>query len=265
MAYWMDVYELGDSNEYEFKFAGNYGAKGEKRAKSRKPTPEQIRQQNLRNKAKNVRRTIKLNFEPYDIWACLKYPKGTRKTTDEVKKDLKAFLDGMRYEYSKAGEPFKYIYRMEIGAKGGVHIHILVNRLRGKVNTDILMQKRWTHGNVDYESIRSEGGYEKLAEYIVKQPKEDDEAYQQLSLLPKTEQKQYVKYSSSRNLIRPVAKRKVYSHWTMRRILKNGMPKPTKGYYIDKNSVVSGVNKFTGMSYLYYTEYKCRTGDDDTG
>ena len=255
MAYWMDMFELGDSNEYEFKFAGNYGAKGEKRAKRRKATPEQIRRQNQRNREKNMRRLIKANFEPYDIWACLKYPRGTRKKTDEVKEDLSKFIRKLREAYAKVDEELKFIYRMEIGEQGGIHIHILVNRLREKLNTDMMIQKLWKHGIVDYKSIYAEGGYEKLAEYIVKKPEEEDEVYKQLSLLPKEERKEYIKHSSSRNLIRPKARRKTYTHWTMRKILQDG-PVPKKGYYIDKNSIVSGVNAFTGMSYLYYTEYR---------
>ena len=254
MAYFVDKFELGESNEYEYKFVGKYGAKGEKRAKKQNITPEQVKKQNQFNREKNVRRIIKANFNPYDICACLKYPAGTRKKTEQVKADLKKFLRQMREQYAKVDEQFKFIYRMEIGKQGGIHIHILVNRLREKLDTDMLMQKLWKHGVVDYKSLYAQGGYEKLAAYIVKQPKED-EAYKQLSWLPEEEQKEYIKYSSSRNLIRPKPVRKKYTHWTMRKILRDG-PEPTKGYYIDKNSIVTGVNKFTGMSYLYYTEYK---------
>ena len=255
MAYWKDMYELGDSYEYEYKFAGNYGAKGEKRAKKQKATPEQIKRQNQLNREKRMRRLIKANFQPYDIWACLKYPKGMRKPTEQVKDDVSKFFRKLRQEYVKVEEELKYVWRLEIGEQGGIHIHILVNRLRGKVNTDILMQQIWSHGMVDYVSIYAEGGYEKLAEYIVKQPKEEDGVYEQLSLLPAEERQEYIKYSSSRNLIRPKPIRKSYSHWTVRKLIQEG-PKPREGYYIDKNSIVSGVNVFTGMSYLYYTEYR---------
>lgn len=264
MAYVVDKFELGDSNEYEYKYAGNYGAKGEKRAAKQNATPEQIKKQNQLNKEKKVRRIIKANFEPYDIWACLKYPAGTRKPVEQVKDDLRKFLRQMRDRYARVGEQFKFIYRMEIGKQGGIHIHILVNRLRNKLQTDILMQKLWKHGVVDYKSIYAQGGYEKLAAYIVKQPQEDDEEYKQLSWLPEEEQKEYVKYNSSRNLIRPKPVRKEYHHWTLRKMLVNG-PKPSKGYYIDKNSIVTGKNKFTGMSYLYYTEYKIKSINNDYG
>lgn len=260
MAFEEDIYALTNSIEHEIKFMGKCGAKGEKRAKRIKATPEQMKKQNQRNKEKYVRRTIDLNFVPYDIWACLKYPKGTRKSTKEVKKDLRDFLGEMRKAYKKEGELLKFIDRLEIGEQGGIHIHMIVNRLRGTVNTDVLMQKLWQHGVVDYKSIYADGGYEKLAAYIVKQPEEEDEAYQQLSLLPKEERREYIRYSSSRNLIRPKPKRRRCSHWTVRKILAEG-PKPKKGYYIDKNSIVSGVNPFTGMSYLYYTERRLQEDD----
>ena len=63
MAYRKDVWHFPGSNEYEYKFIGNYGAKGEKRHKRQKATQEQIRKQNQRNKEKRVRRLIKANFK----------------------------------------------------------------------------------------------------------------------------------------------------------------------------------------------------------
>ena len=45
MAYRKDVWRFPGSNEYEYKFIGNYGAKGEKRHKKQKASPEQIRKQ----------------------------------------------------------------------------------------------------------------------------------------------------------------------------------------------------------------------------
>ena len=89
MAYRRKKWEFANSNEYEYTFAGNYGAKGEKRQKRKKATTEQIRKQNQFNREKKTRRTIKANWLPDDLWICLKYPKGTRKPIKEVKKDLK--------------------------------------------------------------------------------------------------------------------------------------------------------------------------------
>ena len=47
MAYRKDVWRFPGSNEYEYKFIGNYGAKGEKRHKKQKASPEQIRKKSF--------------------------------------------------------------------------------------------------------------------------------------------------------------------------------------------------------------------------
>ena len=94
--YWVDAWHFRDSIEYEYKYAGNYGAKGEKRAKRRKATPEEVRRQNQRNREKNVRRLIKANFSSNDYWVTLKYPKGERPGIEEVKRHMKGFLDKVR-------------------------------------------------------------------------------------------------------------------------------------------------------------------------
>lgn len=245
-------YVFPNSIEYEYKYMGNYGARGEKRAKKSKATPEQIKKQNQRNREKKMRRLIKANFRPGDIWGTLKYPKGSRKGIDEVKEDLRTFLSDMRRAYKKREEPFKFIYRMEIGERGGIHIHILLNRLESDP-ADLLIERCWKKGRVFYTPIYEAGGYEELAEYIVKQPNEEVE--KQLSLFPEEERKEFVKYSSSRNLIRPEPEVKEYRRWTLKKLIENG-PKPTPGFYIDKNSILQGVNQYTGMSYYQYTEIR---------
>lgn len=256
MAYWLDTWTFPNSIEYEYKFAGDYGAKGEKRADRKKATPEQIKKQNQLNKEKRMRRVIKANFLSEDYWMTLKYPEGTRKKIEEVKYELKKFIDDMRKEYKKRSEIFKFVYRIEVGKLGGIHVHILLNRINSKPDTDLIAKELWTVGNISYETLYDFGGYKKLANYIVKPPKED--TYDQLNLFDEKEQKQFIKYSSSRNLIRPEPERKVYRRWTVKRLIGEGL-KATEGFYIDKDSIVTGVNKYTGMSYLQYTE--CRINE----
>lgn len=258
MAYEQRVYRLGDSNEIEYSYLGKYGAKGEKRAPRKKATPEQMARQNQWNREKRVRRIIKANFRPFDMWCTLKYPAGTRKPLEEVKKDLGRALGKLRRAYRKEGFPFKFIYRIELGERGGIHIHMLANRLYGcREETDMLIQKAWSAGCVYFENIYEKGGYAALAAYIVKQPK-TEEMEGQLSLFPEKEQKKLLAFSTSRNLARPQPERKKYSHWTMRRILQEEL-KPTPGYYIDRDSIIRGVNPFTGRTYLHYTEYRMGT------
>lgn len=252
MAYWLDTWRLPNNIEYEYKYAGNYGAKGEKRRKKQKATPEQVKKQNQLNRERKMLRLIRANFFPDDLWVTLKYPKGTRKPIGEVKKDLKKFLGQMRRDYKSVGQPFKYIYRLEVGKRGGLHIHILINRLE-ETHTDRIVKKNWPHGHPYWATLYDEGGFDALADYIVKKP--DEETEKQLSLFPVEEQKQLCRYSTSRNLVRPEPERKTYKRWTLKKLIEQGA-KPTPGYYIVPESVQQGVNRFTGMSYLRYTE--CR-------
>ena len=136
-------------------------------------------------------------------------------------------------------------------------MHFVINRLPGEVHTDLLIRDAWQQvtdaGSIDYTTIREQGGYEELAKYLVKQA--DAETEGQMELFPEEERKQLLSVSCSRNLDRPQAARREYRHWTMRRILEQG-PKPTPGYYIDKESIIAGVNPFTGLSYFKYTEIR---------
>lgn len=241
-------YRFENSVEYEFHYAGKYGLPSEKRAKRCNKTKDAVIKYNQKVKENRVRRLIKANFRKWDYWITLKYPKGTRKDIEDVKKDIRKFLDSLRRKYKRRNKELKFIYRIEIGAQGGIHCHMILPRIG---DGDLIIQESWKEGRVYFESLYEQGGYESLAHYIVKKPTEEVE--KQLSLFDLEDRKQLIKYSTSRNLIRPHPEKKKYMRWTMRKIIDEG-PKPSKGYYIDKSSIKAGISQWTGMSYLYYTE-----------
>lgn len=154
--------------------------------------------------------------------------------------------------------PFKWVCRVEVGEHGGIHIHMVCNRIP---DSDQIIESRWRFGNVEYQHIYKHGGMKKLANYIVKEPKE--EIYEQLSLFPEEERKQLIKYSTSRNLVRPKPEKKKLKN--IPKTLLTGEPVAKKGYYIDKESVVYGVNQITGKPYLHYIEYRIGYGEDEDG
>ena len=252
MAYRRKRYKCGPCIDVEYTWAGNYGAKGEKRAPRKKATPEQIEKQNQRNKENRVRRKLLRNFKEGDYWCTLKYKKGYRPTTYQVLKDFKNFRKRLRRKFKARGQPLKFFYRIEIGKQGGVHIHYLVNDIGG---TDKLVAEEWNKvqqsAGIYFAHVYEEGGFKELAEYLTKKPK--GKALEQISMFPQEEQKTYIFYNCSRNLVEPEVEEREYSHWTMARILSNG-PEPSPGYYIDKSTIVQGINPFTGYSYLHYTE-----------
>lgn len=238
-----------NSIEREFNWVGKYGRKGEKRDKRKKATPEQMKIQNQKNRENRVRRVMKANFGENDYWNTLKYPAGTKKEIDEVKSDIRKFLEKLRKGYKRKGETLKFVYRVEIGKRGSPHVHILVNRIP---EADLIIKNAWVHGGVNFKLAYEEGGFRKLAEYLVKPPGETET------------DKAAAAYSTSRNLIRPEPEKKTYFRWTMEKMLREGI-KATPGFYIVPDTVVSGKNPYTGMSYLKYEEVKLKKGEKSAG
>lgn len=269
MAYTQYTFYLGEYTAYEIKFVGRNGAKGEKRAKRQKATPEQMSRQNQWNKEKNIRYVILANFHTGDAWTTLKYPRGTRPNADRMRKDWKKFRRLMAAYYKKHGIPFKWIKRMEIGKFGGPHIHLLVNHID---NIDLVIKEMWQKAIADlwiagrnYVNIApfDIDGAEDVAKYLAAEP-EKKEIEGQYNLFGEEEQKAFTRVDTSRNLIRPEAKKKKYAHWKVTRFFRDGI-KPKPGYYIIPDSVKVGVNKITGYSYIYYMERRLTTGAKSPG
>lgn len=237
----LDVYRFRNSNEYEYKFVGKFGKKGEKRKRRERPTPEQMARQNQRNRENRVRRKAKANFLEGDYWATLKYPRGTKRRYREVMKDLSGFLRRMRGRYQRRGGTLKYIWRVEISKRGSPHIHILINRIP---DTDVMVRECWGMGGVNLTLAYEEGGFARLAAYIVKPPDQGQD--------PEGETKHY---GCSKNLAMPEPERHEYRRRTVERMVRDGI-EPTSGYYIDRASVYYGTNPYTGHTYLKYIEYK---------
>lgn len=136
---------------------------------------------------------------------------------------------------------------------------MIVNKVKGDPNIQEFIQDHWPQGRVNYEIFRgSEESNKKIGDYLTKpltdrQKKRAEELQQSV--------KDLQRISTSRNLVRPKPKRKEFTHRTMRRLVETGEPEARKGYYVDKNSVVFGVNPFTGLSYCYYTEIRADGGE----
>jgi len=232
------TYRTGEVIEVEKIHSRRY-PRGQKREKRKKPSPEQMKKVNERNQIKKLRRIMNANFEEGDLHTVLTYRKDERPTPEEAKKILKKFLDGMRKEYKKRGEQFKYIIVTEY-EKTAIHHHIVINSLKTESTTK-LVQRIWKHGRPKYTSLEDNGQYERLARYFVKEIKDPEDGVKKQ------------KYSCSRNLIRPEPAIKVISAKTFGK-----EPKALKGYYIVKDSIIEGISEVTGYPYQYYTMMKIK-------
>lgn len=238
------MYSFPESIEHELRRTGPI-PKGQ-RGKRKKPTAEQIKKQNQYNKEKKMRRLIKQNFKKNDYWVALNYIKGCRGGLKEALEDRKQFLRYLRKAYAKAGYELFWIGRTEVGKRGGLHHHMIINRIP---DGDIMIAEAWARikraGRAIFTQLYERGQYKDLAEYIVKPDEENKEG----NKVTKSQ------YSRSRNLKEPEPDIK---RTTIKKIVT--YPEPTPGYYIDKGSVCQGRNPVTGREYLHYIEIKL-TGD----
>lgn len=225
-----------DSMEIMEKHTGKYGAPGMKRAKRKKPTPEQMAKQNQWKKERDIRWLLKENFHERDYWITLTYRPGERPASiDVAKSQVQKFFRRMRDWYKKNGCEMKFIVITEYGSRGGVHHHLVINRIAG---ADEEISKNWKYGRVNYTFLYEEGGFRKLAEYIAKQAAEDNSIKEKW-------------YSRSRNLQKPQIKKQIMKRKTFRED-----PYVPKGYYLEKESLYAGTNPITGHPYRYYTVVK---------
>lgn len=211
---------------------GRYGAGGQKREKKKKATPEQIKKQNRSNKVKSIRRYILGNFSPGDYWITLTCSKDYRPPgMKEAIEQRKKFLEKLRAGYRKAGYELKWMAVTERGSRGGVHHHMIINRIP---DGDKMIKELWPYGKAFMELLYDDEGFRKLAEYMVKQTEEAAEA----------------KYSHSRNLVKPVPEVRYYKKLSKIRI--------PPGYYLEKESLVEGINPVTGYPYRHYALVKVK-------
>lgn len=250
-----DIYRSESIDEIEIKFLGQYGRRGEKRAPRRKPTQEEIRRNNQRNREKYVRRLIQLNFKEGDWWLTFTAKKGAFTTTAQLVDACRKLRRKLRRIYKKLGEEFKYIYRLEIGERGGLHFHILINQIDGLSLEQIKEIWRACGGwSVNIQPTYQDGGYKDLAEYICKEPPAE---YKGQISMSHYEIETLCRYQPSRNLKKPERERKIFRRRTVEKMIRDGI-KPTEGYVLDKDSIEIGVNPYTGWSYINYRQYKVR-------
>lgn len=223
------TYDFPDGQEVEEYHTAKYGAPGQKRKARAKPTPEQVSRHNSLNRIKAIRRLIRWNFKEDDYWLTVTYKKEERPPDmDTAAHDIKLLLNRLRPYYKKAGVQMKWMVKTEIGSRGGIHHHLLINRIP---NLDSILGKKWKKGGIYIRLLYSQGGYQKLAEYIEKR-----------------EGKEY-RFSRSRNLIRKDPKKEI-----MRRGTFSKAPKAKKGYWIIPDSIVEMINPLGFPSRHYCTQ-----------
>lgn len=229
----------GNRIEVRKYHTSKYGAKGEKRSKRTKPTPEQVKAYNERQAIKKLTRLIIGNFTRGDVHLTLTYTREQRPDAEGSRILLGKFLRKLRAAYRKMGYELKYIIVTEWESKS-IHHHMILNSVPELMG---LLAELWSHGGTHITPLYADQDYEGLAKYLVKETKETfrkaDNPYRQ-------------RWTASRNLKKPEEKIEVVKADSWREEPKTPKSLSDQGYALDKDSVYTGFDIF-GYPFIEYT------------
>lgn len=235
MPYIEEICIAGKTKEVCKKFSARYGKKIS-RDKNKNPTPEDVKKVNLRAAITKLRRLINTNFGYQDIHLVLTYRKEIRPSPEEARKDLEKFLRKLRVYFKKQDRELKYIAVTEY-KRTAIHHHLIINSMDTRDLTEI-----WDKGRPCIKYLDDTGQYGKLAEYLIK---ETSKTFDSDDAVTKK------RWCASKNLTQPKI---------IKRIIKRNKwreePKPTKGYFIEKDSIITGIHEITGFEYQFYSMIK---------
>lgn len=240
MSYILEICVAGKTIEVSKYYSYRTHIKGERRAKKEKPTEEAQMKVNLRKAEKTLRGLMNENFEDGDFLARLDFynrPSGS----EEMQKLISDALGDMKKKAKKAGINLNYIYVKEVGPRGGRHVHVMMT----KIDTEII-RKCWPHGGIHIDPLNSGGQYRKIAAYFIKYAKRTEET--EGKLIGK-------RWYPSRGLRKPRIIKRVISAKKFREQVKK-----VAGYYLEKDTLVSGISELTGYAYFSYTLIKQEGG-----
>ena len=232
----------GNTVEVINYISGRIGAQGNNREKREKVTPEKIRRWQDKRAEDHCRWQLNTNFKPGDLWLRFGYPANTRKTAEEIKANITLFLKKLRKIYKKAGKVLKYIFSVGKGKRGGIHFHMVLNRIETVPVVAAWQEIAGTEScrfpSVDIKHLDRAGYYPKVAAYIIKNG---------LETFRSSEKIYNKRYCASRSLDKPKIKREIITagKWLEK-------PRAIKGYYLDRDSVWEGTAD-SGFPYQSYT------------
>ena len=199
MPYIIEVVQAGKTIEVMKYYSSRYGKKGIKRGKRQNLTKEEQIKVNKRAAEKKLRRLINENFQEGDTHLVLDYRKERRPAgRKQMRADADDFLKEMRKLYKRHGILFKYIHVMEIGKKGALHHHLVINTPE-EISQQAIVRCWKGRGRTHHNPLDDTGQYAKLASYLIKQSD---------GMLRSPDALQGKRWNSSRNLRKPKVLRK---------------------------------------------------------
>ena len=192
---------------------------------------------NDKNARKYFARLVCANFKSGDYWCTFGYSSNP-KTWEEAEKAIKNYIGRLNYRRKKLGLPnAKYIYITELGSKGRVHHHVIMDSLLSRD----MVEDVWKHGKRNQVRRLEEDDFALtgLATYLSKDPKGRKRWKSSRGLKKPKITESYTKFRKRRVL------RMVKDQGRIERELKKEYPKLK---YLDAEVRWNGIN---GLYYIY--------------
>ncbi|MDE7445908.1 MAG: hypothetical protein K2N15_09460 [Lachnospiraceae bacterium] len=236
MPYRHEICRAGKTKQHTFYYAARTDTKEGSRKKKENKTSEAQEKVNSRQAVKKLTWIFNENYDGTSLYTTWSYDKDKRPATmEELKKDVDRLMRNIRGQYKQKGDAAKYVCVVEVGERGAVHIHIVLNAIEVA-----RLKKCWDKGWINIKPMDDSGQYSKLASYFIK--------YSEKTM--KTSGGIFNKrYNSSKNLKIPqptkttVKSKNAYNHTI----------EIPQGWYLDKDSVAEAWHEVTGYMYFTYT------------
>lgn len=231
-----EICKAGKTKQHTYYYAARADTKEGSRRKKADKTSEAQKKVNSRQAEKKLTWILNENFDGTSQYATYSYAKDKRPAgKEELRADVDKLLKDLRKEFKAGGDVFKYVWVAEVGERGAVHIHMVMNAIE-----TAKLKKCWNKGWIDIKPLDDSGQYRKLAAYFIKYSEKTMRTCEGFTGR---------RYNASKNLKIPqptkttVSSRNAYNHTI----------EIPEGWYLDKESVREAWHEVTGFMYFTYT------------
>lgn len=209
------------------------------RGPKEKPTPDEMFRTNERNAERKLRWILNGNFKGGDLHITLKFRRGQLPPPDAARRHIEKFLRALRLLFTgQGGPPLRYVLVAE-HVRSNIHFHLVIPACDIRTLRRLWMDADPSHAWLNVSVLDDSGQYKELAHYLIK---ETSRTFRDGTGLFRK------RWNESRNLAHPKPKTEKVKARQWR-----ADPQPEKGYVIERDSIRTGVNPFTGLIWQEYS------------
>lgn len=214
------------------------------RGPKEKPTPDEVFAANEHSAERKLRWILNENFRGGDLHITLKFRRGQLPPPDAARRQIDRFLRALRLFFTgQGGRPLKYVLVAE-HVRSNIHFHMIIPACDIGALRRLWMDADPSHSWLNVSVLDDSGQYKALAYYLIK---ETSKTFRDGTGLYRK------RWNGSRGLVhpKPTTEKVKASQW-------RAEPVPEKGYMIERDSVRTGINPFTGLLWQEYSMVRVR-------